>query len=121
MRVNPLIHTCFRLERLDYLAQKFKSKCDNHEQWASGKDDMLRNKDYKNCRLNELKVSHCYEYVCLSVCLSVSQWVSGKDDMLRNKVYMNCRLTHTHTHTHDRFTALLESVRDHAGEQVPER
>jgi len=47
---------CVRLERLDYLAQKFKSKCDNHEQWASGKDDMLRNKDYKNCRLNELKV-----------------------------------------------------------------
>jgi len=47
---------CHRLERLDYLAQKFKSKCDNHEEWASGKDDMLRNKDYKNCRLNELKV-----------------------------------------------------------------
>ena len=46
-----------RLERLDYLAQKFKSKCDSHEEWATGKDDMLRNKDYKNCRLNELKVS----------------------------------------------------------------
>jgi len=29
--------------------------------------------------------------------------------------------THTHTHTHNRFTALLESVRDHPGEQVPER
>jgi len=28
---------------------------------------------------------------------------------------------HTHTHTHNRFTALLEYVRDHAGEQVPER
>jgi len=27
----------------------------------------------------------------------------------------------THTHTHNRFTALLESVRDHPGEQVPER
>jgi len=25
------------------------------------------------------------------------------------------------THTHNRFTALLESVRDHPGEQVPER
>jgi len=24
-------------------------------------------------------------------------------------------------HTHNRFTALLESVRDHPGEQVPER
>ena len=27
----------------------------------------------------------------------------------------------THTHTHNRFTALLEYVRDHSGEQVPER
>jgi len=26
-----------------------------------------------------------------------------------------------HTHTHNRFTALLEYVRDHPGEQVPER
>jgi len=25
------------------------------------------------------------------------------------------------THTHNRFTALLEFVRDHPGEQVPER
>jgi len=25
------------------------------------------------------------------------------------------------THTHSRFTALLEFVRDHPGEQVPER
>ena len=25
------------------------------------------------------------------------------------------------THTHNRFTALLESVRDYPGEQVPER
>jgi len=31
--------------------------------------------------------------------------------------------THTHTHTHaqNRFTALLEYVRYHPGEQVPER
>jgi len=29
--------------------------------------------------------------------------------------------THTHTHTHNRFTALLKYVRDHPGEQVPER
>jgi len=28
---------------------------------------------------------------------------------------------HTHTHTHNRFTAVLEYVRDHPGEQVPER
>ena len=32
----------------------------------------------------------------------------------KNKLY-------THTHTHNRFTALLESVRDHPGEQAPER
>jgi len=29
--------------------------------------------------------------------------------------------SHTHTHTHNRFTALLKFVRDHLGEQVPER
>ena len=29
--------------------------------------------------------------------------------------------TCTHTHTHNHFTALLEYVRDHPGEQVPER
>jgi len=55
-----------RLERLDYLAQKFKSKCDNHEEWASGKDDMLRNQDYKNCRLNELKVCTLTRFVAES-------------------------------------------------------
>jgi len=27
----------------------------------------------------------------------------------------------THTHAHNRFTALLEFVLDHPGEQVPER
>ena len=32
-----------------------------------------------------------------------------------------CVMLHTHTHTHNRFTALLEFVRDHPGEQVPER
>jgi len=29
--------------------------------------------------------------------------------------------THTHTHTHNRFTAGLEYVRVHPGQQVPER
>ena len=34
-----------------------------------------------------------------------------------------CTFTHSiaHTHTHNHFTALLEYVRDHPGEQVPER
>ena len=29
--------------------------------------------------------------------------------------------THTHTHTHNRFTAGLEYVRVHPGQQVPEK
>ncbi|XP_013386575.1 alpha-actinin isoform X1 [Lingula anatina] len=44
-----------RLERLDHLAQKFKHKCDIHEEWAFGKEDMLQSQDFKKCRLNELK------------------------------------------------------------------
>ena len=48
-----------RLERLDHLAQKFKHKCSNHEEWASSKEEMLRSLDFKKCRLNELKVSTC--------------------------------------------------------------
>lgn len=44
-----------RLERLDHLAQKFKHKCDTHEEWSKGKEDLLCNTDYKNCSLNELK------------------------------------------------------------------
>ncbi|XP_041351424.1 alpha-actinin-like isoform X4 [Gigantopelta aegis] len=44
-----------RLERLDHLAQKFRHKCDIHEEWAQGKEEMLQSRDYKQCRLNELK------------------------------------------------------------------
>jgi len=44
-----------RLERLDHLAKKFKHKCDIHEEWAYGKEDMLQAQDFKKCRLNELK------------------------------------------------------------------
>lgn len=44
-----------RLERLDHLAQKFKHKCDIHEEWAMGKEEMLQAQDFKKCRLNELK------------------------------------------------------------------
>ena len=45
-----------RLERLDHLAKKFKHKCDIHEEWAYGKEDMLQAQDFKQCRLNDLKV-----------------------------------------------------------------
>jgi actinin alpha len=44
-----------RLERLDHLAQKFKLKCDIHEAWARGKEDMLQAQDFKKCRLSDLK------------------------------------------------------------------
>ena len=46
-----------RLERLEHLAKKLKHKCEIHEAWADGKEDMLRGQEYKRCRLNELKVS----------------------------------------------------------------
>jgi actinin alpha len=44
-----------RLERLDHLAQKFKHKCDIHEEWSHGKEDMLQAQDFKKCRLSDLK------------------------------------------------------------------
>lgn len=44
-----------RLERLDHLAQKFKLKCDIHEEWSVGKEDMLQAQDFKKCRLSDLK------------------------------------------------------------------
>ncbi|VDI73655.1 actinin alpha [Mytilus galloprovincialis] len=47
-----------RLERLDHLAQKFRHRCEIHEEWAEGKEDMLQSQDYLKCRLNELKVFH---------------------------------------------------------------
>jgi len=47
---------CCRLERLDHLAQKFRHKCDIHEEWTFGKEDLLQAQDFKQCRLNELKV-----------------------------------------------------------------
>ena len=58
--------TWLRLERLDHLAQKFKHKCDTHEDWTKGKEDLLGNTDYKNCSLNELKVwpTISYSYPC---------------------------------------------------------
>jgi len=41
--------------------------------------------------------------------------------ILEHWVKVRVSVTHTHTHTHNLFTALLEFVRDHPGEQVPER
>ncbi|XP_060555336.1 alpha-actinin, sarcomeric-like isoform X1 [Ruditapes philippinarum] len=44
-----------RLERLDHLAQKFRHRCEIHEDWAEGKEDMLQSQDFKRCRLNDVK------------------------------------------------------------------
>ncbi|XP_022253656.1 alpha-actinin-like, partial [Limulus polyphemus] len=50
-----LLSEMMRLERLDHLAQKFKHKADNHEDWTEGKEEMLESEDFRNCRLNEVK------------------------------------------------------------------
>jgi len=44
-----------------------------------------------------------------------------KFQVVAEETAINVTHTHTHTHTHNRFTALLEYVRDHPGEQVPAR
>jgi actinin alpha len=44
-----------RLERLEHLAKKFKHKCDIHESWANGKDQLLEAQDFKRCKLNDVK------------------------------------------------------------------
>jgi len=36
-------------------------------------------------------------------------------------IYRICNYKREHTHTHNRFTAGLEYVRVHPGQQVPER
>ncbi|CAF0768710.1 unnamed protein product [Brachionus calyciflorus] len=50
-----LLSELMRLERLDHLAKKFKHKCDIHESWANGKDELLEAQDFKRCKLNDLK------------------------------------------------------------------
>jgi len=52
------------------------------------------------------------------------QWLEQADDELCSMDELHDKLvkiTDTHTHTHNCFTALLEYVRDHLDEQVPER
>lgn len=50
-----LLSEMMRLERLEYLAQKFKHKADIHEDWTRGKEEMLQSQDFRQCKLNELK------------------------------------------------------------------
>ncbi|CAG10070.1 unnamed protein product [Tetraodon nigroviridis] len=44
-----------RLERLDHLAEKFRQKATNHENWASGKEPFLAQKDYETATLTEVR------------------------------------------------------------------
>nr|XP_061810726.1 alpha-actinin-3 isoform X4 [Nerophis lumbriciformis] len=44
-----------RLERLDHLAEKFKQKCNMHESWTAGKEDLLSKKDYESASLMEIR------------------------------------------------------------------
>lgn len=50
-----LLSELMRLERLDHLAKKFKHKCDIHETWSEGKENLLEATDFKRCKLNDLK------------------------------------------------------------------
>lgn len=45
-----------RMERLDHLAEKFRHKCNIHEQWTSGKDAYLSRDDYSNASLSDVLV-----------------------------------------------------------------
>lgn len=61
-----------RMERLDHLAEKFRHKCNIHEQWTQGKDEYLSRDDYSNATLSDILVSlfeikqclllHCFCY-----------------------------------------------------------
>lgn len=51
----------FRLERLEHLAEKFRRKCALYEEWAYGKEDVLRSSDWRSCGLYKIKVIIVYE------------------------------------------------------------
>ncbi|KAG7269077.1 hypothetical protein CRUP_017935, partial [Coryphaenoides rupestris] len=44
-----------RLERLDHLAEKFRQKATTHEAWATGKEQILSQKDYETASLTEIR------------------------------------------------------------------
>jgi len=50
-----------------------------------------------------------------------SNSLSGIYQTFQNLIYCYLQALYTHTHTHNRFTAGLEYVRVHPGQQVPER
>lgn len=44
-----------RLLQLDHLAKRFRYKCSIHEEWATGKEQLLKAEDFKRCQLQALK------------------------------------------------------------------
>lgn len=50
-----LLSELMRLERLDHLAKKFKHKCEIHETWSMGKEQLLEAQEFKRCKLMDLK------------------------------------------------------------------
>uniref|UniRef100_A0A8B9LC80 Actinin, alpha 2b n=1 Tax=Astyanax mexicanus TaxID=7994 RepID=A0A8B9LC80_ASTMX len=44
-----------RLQRLDHLAEKFRQKATSHETWATGKEEILTQKDYESASLMEVR------------------------------------------------------------------
>lgn len=46
----------FRLESLENLANKFHHRVKMHQSWTSGKMDLLKSEDYKDCNLQQVKV-----------------------------------------------------------------
>lgn len=50
-----LLQEMKRREQLDHLFKKFCQKCDIHESWTDGKEELLSSEDYRNSRLNDLR------------------------------------------------------------------
>lgn len=44
-----------RLEEIEFLAKKFRLKCDTHEAWAEGKEQALDTLDYVDANLYSLR------------------------------------------------------------------
>ncbi|XP_014664565.1 PREDICTED: alpha-actinin, sarcomeric-like isoform X1 [Priapulus caudatus] len=50
-----LLSEIMRLERMDHLAKKFKQKCESHDRWTDAKLLYLRNEEFRNSKLMDLK------------------------------------------------------------------
>ncbi|KAI0983161.1 hypothetical protein GJ496_007493 [Pomphorhynchus laevis] len=53
---NGLLKELRRLQRLDHLMKKFKTKCDAHDEWANEKEQLLKNdQTYKAISIQDIK------------------------------------------------------------------